>query len=286
MAFVAAGSLYRPQRAAAQPARCDGYCGGSGVAVRPDDSGFIARGGSASNGARPASGGGYAPPATGVASLVEYDYRPACSATCALPGFAQADAACTGRGGDYYFVASRPVGTQAWEIGTDIVCLTPDQTLGYDPAQLAAYMNQYFQRLPLPTPGLKVAPADNAVVNLPEIVSADEPAQTRWVVEVAPFPRVVLDATVSWEWDFGDGSALRTASPGRPFDPSDPDIDGYLTHTYTEAKDAYQVSVTAVWTATYTVAGQDGGFAVEGAVERTSSLQLRAADYASVLVGN
>ena len=283
--FALACPVVMPMRVTASPGGCETTCGGPGVNVTPDDSGIGIHLGAGGGSARPPSGGSSAP-ATGIASLVEYDYRPACSTACTLPGFVEADAACTGRGGEYYYVDSRPVGTQPWETGTDIVCLTPDQTLGYDPAQLAAYMNEYFQRLPLPTPGLKVAPSDNAVVNLPEIVSAEEPAQTRWVVEVAPFPRVVLDATVSWEWDFGDGTTLRTGSPGRPFDPGDPNIDGYLTHTYTQAKDAYEVSVTAVWTATYTVAGQGGGFAVDGAVARTSTLRLRAADYASVLVGN
>ena len=107
------------------------------------------------------------------------------------------------------------------------------QQLAFDPGQLQATIDQYFQRIPLPAPKLRVAPADNAVVNLPEIVSADAPAQTTFTVDVAPFPTVTINASVSWEWDFGDGATLVTSSPGRPYDPNDPDATDYISHTYT-----------------------------------------------------
>jgi hypothetical protein len=255
--------------------------------VLADDSGFIAHGSSGGVTGIPASNGSGSPGAgSGSGPLVEYEYRPACSEVCARADFARADTACVGRGGEYYYTASRPVGGAEWTISTEITCLTPDQMLGYSPAQLIAYVNEYFQRLPLPEPGLRVAPADNAVVNLPEIVSADEPGQTRWVIDEPPFPRITLDASVRWVWNFGDGTSMSTSTPGRSFSASDPDITNYLTHTYREANPAYRLSVTAVWTATYTVEGQSGSFDVDGAVERTSSLQLRAADYAGVLTGN
>jgi len=276
---------------AGQKGGCKTFCGGGGVSVLPDDTGIGVHLGNGGSSGIPASGGGGGggggggAGASGGRALTEYAYREACSQVCTLPEFTAGDAACSGRGGTYYYVDSRPVGATEWETGTEITCLTPDQLLAYDPAQLGAYVNEYFRRLPLPEPGLKVAPADNAVVNLPEIVSADEPQQTAWTIDVAPFPRVVLNASVQWEWTFGDGGAMTTSSPGRPFDQADPDVEHYLTHTYRKAG-TYPLSVTAVWTATYTVEGEAGALAVDGAVERTSSLDLRAADYAGVLTGN
>jgi hypothetical protein len=272
--------------ASASSVTCTSYCMSLDSGVLPGDSGFIAHGSAGGVTRIPASGGGGSGSGGGAGALVEYEYRPACSEVCATRDFAEADAACVGRGGEYYYTASRPVGAAEWTIAEEITCLTPEQLLAYSPAQLMAYVNDYFKRLPLPEPGLHVAPSDNAVVNLPEIVSADQPVQTSWVVNEPPFPQITINASVRWVWSFGDGTTLTTSTPGRPFSEADPDIGNYLTHTYRQAKDSYTLSVTAVWTATYTVEGQADVFEVDGTVERTSSLQLRAADYAGVLTGN
>ena len=174
----------------------------------------------------------------------------------------------------------------SWTLQGPPECLSSAQQLPFDPGQLQATVDTYFQRIPLPAPKLRIAPADNAVVNLPEIVSADTPAQTTFTVDVAPFPTVTINAQVSWEWDFGDGATLVTASPGRPYDSSDPDATDYLSHTYRTASDGWPLSVTSVWTATYTVQGFSGQLAVDGSVRRTTAHPLAAAEYGSVLTGN
>ena len=103
---------------------------------------------------------------------------------------------------------------------------------------------------------------------------------------MAPFPAITINANVSWAWDFGDGTTLVTSSPGRPYDVNNPDATDYISHTYTHAGDGYGLSVTSVWTATYTIEGVTGEQAVAGSVRRTTTHTLAAADYGSVLTGN
>jgi hypothetical protein len=185
------------------------------------------------------------------------------------------------------WVATRTVNPPGeWILQGPPECLAPGQQLPFDPAQLQATVDDYFQRIPLPAPKLRVAPADNAVVNLPEIVSADAPSHTTFTVDVAPFPTVTISATVRWEWDFGDGGLLSTSTPGKAYTVSDPDTSHYVTHTYRTANTGWPLSVTSVWTATYTVAGMPGTRAVTGAVRRTTSHSLAAAEYGSTLTGN
>lgn len=217
-------------------------------------------------------------------SLFQYDYHP-CDGICR--GLTDgAGAACTGAE-QLVLVAVRDVTTASpWTLQGASECLTPAEQLPFDPAQLQATVDDYFQRIPLPLPGLRVSPADNAVVNLPEIVSADAPKQTTFSVNVAPFPTVTIKASVTWAWDFGDGESLTTSAPGRAYSVADTDLTHYLTHTYRKASPGWGLSVTAVWTATYTVAGLPGTRTVTGEVRRTSNRSLPAADYAGTLTGN
>jgi hypothetical protein len=220
--------------------------------------------------------------------LIEYKYDPVCDGECTDAAQQRVfdSAGCTGNQSAVW-VAARPVNSQgSWVLQGPPECLTPAQQLGYDPAQLQATVDDYFQRIPLPAPQLRIAPADNAVVNLPEIVSADTPPATTFTVNVAPFPTVTINASVSWEWDFGDGATLVTSNPGRPYDANDPDDAGYVSHTYTHPSDGYPLTVTSVWTATYTIQGVPGTLAVDGAVRRTTAHTLAAAEYGSILTGN
>jgi hypothetical protein len=91
---------------------------------------------------------------------------------------------------------------------------------------------------------------------------------------------------VSWEWDFGDGTSLETSSPGRPYDSDDPDATDYISHTYRSASHGWPLSVTSVWTATYTGQGVPGQLAVTGTVRQTTTHTLPAADYSGTLTGN
>ena len=231
------------------------------------------------------------PPAGGY---TEYRYSPPPKNTkysrslkcvdCTAP--AGAAAACVGNQ-VAVLVAERRIGPEAvWANQGTIECLTPTEQIGFDPAELQAMVDDYFQRIPLPKPGLHISPADNAVVNLPEIVSADAPGATTFTVNEVPFPTVTIKATVRWEWDFGDGGSLSTTSPGKPFSAAAPDIGDYLTHTYLTANEAWPITVTSVWTGTFTVDGMPGTQTVTGAVQRTSTVNLAAAEYGSTLTGN
>ncbi|HEX4430900.1 MAG TPA: hypothetical protein VHZ96_16655, partial [Frankiaceae bacterium] len=83
-----------------------------------------------------------------------------------------------------------------------------------------------------------------------------------------------------------DGTTLETTSPGRPYDANEPDATDYISHAYLSASDGWALSVTSVWTATYTVQGMPGELNVTGAVRRTSTHTLAAADYSATLTGN
>ncbi len=216
-------------------------------------------------------------------SYIEYDYLPMCDELCQA-AYRSGTNSCWD--GEMVFVAQRTVNPPGdWSVQEGVLCLTAAEQLPFDPAQLQAMVDDYFQRIPLPAPELNLAPADNAVVNLPEIVSTTPPGQTTFTVDEAPFPTVTINATVSWEWDFGDGETLSTSSPGRPYTAADPELSHYLTHTYRSANAGWPVSVTAVWTATYTVDGMPGTQSVTGHVRRTTTKSLPAADYGGTLTG-
>jgi hypothetical protein len=241
----------------------------------------------------PGSSGGTAPTnnsgsSTPIGPVIQYFYAPVCDSTChSTTAKATADSANCVAPAIAVWVTTQVVGSAgAPTLQGAPECLTTTERLPYDPKQLDAMVANYFEHIPLPEPGLHIAPADNAVVNLPEIVSADQPAVTTFTVAQAPFPVVTITAVVQWVWDFGDGTTLVTTSPGKAYDGSDPRNGGYVTHTYKSANKAWPLTVTSVWTATYTVQGVGGIQAVTTAVRRTTAHPLAAAEYGSVLTGN
>jgi hypothetical protein len=231
---------------------------------------------------------GSSSPQGSVGPLVEYHYEPVCDGAChsATAQTTANTANCTGTA-TAVWVSTRVVGSTAgWTLQGPPECLTPAEQLPYDPGQIQAAVDDYFQHIPLPEPGLTVAPADNAVVNLPEIVSADVPPQTSFTVDIAPFPTVTITTNVQWEWNFGDGTWLTTSTPGHAYDPTDTDLSHYVTHTYLKPNAAWPLSVTSIWSGTYTVAGLPGTQPVDGTVQRTTTHPLAAAEYAGTLTGN
>lgn len=274
------------------PAQAGGFCGDrcdSSVGVSGGDGGIDTHIGGSSPGSTispthrsGSAGGGSTGPVT------EYRYAPVCDSSChSAAAQATADSANCVAPAVAVWVTTQVVGSGApFTLQGAPECLSPAEQLAYDPAQLAAMVADYFERIPLPEPGLHIAPADNAVVNLPEIVSADQPATTTFTVAQAPFPVVTITAVVQWAWNFGDGTTLVTNSPGKAYDGSNPADGGYVTHTYKTANKAWPLTVTSVWTATYTVQGVAGVQAVTNSVRRTTAHPLAAAEYGSVLTGN
>jgi hypothetical protein len=236
---------------------------------------------------RPQRGGPTVEAPTGP--VIQYAYSPVCDASChSATAQATANTANCVAPAVAVWVTSQVVGSGApFTLQGAPECLTPGEQLPYDPVQLTEMVANYFQRIPLPEPGLKIAPADNAIVNFPEIVSADQPPATTFTVAQAPFPVVTITATVQWQWNFGDGTTLTTNNPGKAYDGTDPaDDDGYVTHAYKTANKAWPLTVTSIWTATYAVQGVAGIQTVTNAVQRTTAHPLAAAEYGSVLTGN
>jgi len=223
----------------------------------------------------------------------EYDYSPACRGNGVAgegTGAVDCPAAhnCPDAGALRVVVSERVVGSPGWYRQPGTVCLNTDQQVAFNPADAQAFVDGYFQRLPLPVPGLHVQPAAQAVVNLPELVSADPPPAGVFVVDQAPFPRITINARVRWEWDFGDGGSAVSSWPGRAYDGLDPRTspDHYVAHTYRARSAGQRVRVTGVWTASWQLAGFPGVRAVDGQVRRVSSQLLPVAAYGAVLTDN
>jgi len=223
----------------------------------------------------------------------EYDYAPACrgnGTNADAGGVADCPAAhtCADAAALRVYVSERVVGAAAFHRQPGSVCLTTAQQLTFNPANAQAFVDAYFQRLPLPLPGLMVQPAGQAVVNLPEVVRADAPPGGVFVVNQAPFPQITISAQVRWVWSFGDGAQTTSSWPGQGYDGVDPrsSPEHYVAHTYIARSAGVAVSVTAVWTATYRMAGFPDVRTVNGTVERTSTQTLPVAAYGAHLTDN
>lgn len=260
-----------------------------------DVSGFIddsvssqANEGSDSIGSASASSG-RAGGASPNAPLIEYDYRSTCDIPGGDGGCAGGTLQCLAQDAESVFVAQRQVAPTvgAWSLQPGSVCLTPQQQLPWSPAQLQAFVDGYFQRLPLPLPGLELQPGDRAVVNLPLIASTEPPQQTTFTVTQAPFPTITITATVSWRWSWGDGESTTTSWPGRAYDGTDPRSSPghYVSHPYAAPSAGTTIGVTAVWSGRYSIAGA-GEQAINGTVERASSRTIPVSEYGATLTDN
>jgi hypothetical protein len=228
--------------------------------------------------------------ATPTGPLLEYDYRSTCDLPGGNGGCAGGTLKCQASNTQSVFVAQRQVSPTvgAWQLQPGSVCLTPAQQLPFSPAQLQAFVDSYFQRLPLPLPALRLQPANRGVVNLPMVAATDPPGQTTFTVNQAPFPTITITAAVSWRWSWGDGTSDTSSWPGRAYDGTDPRTSPghYVSHTYRAPSAGLPIGVTAVWAGHYTVAGGAGGQSIAGAVQRTSTRTLPVSEYGATLTGN
>ena len=146
-----------------------------------------------------------------------------------------------------------------------------------------------FQRIPLPTATIGVAPPDGrTLVNLPTIYYARGAERFERTVSILG-RRVRFDITPSsYQWDFGQGLQLSSTDPGRAYvhgrTPEDnPGL--YLTARYTRPGEVTP-SLTVEWTATYSI---DGGPALPVPATVTMSSQGRSVEVLSatpVLTGS
>ena len=111
----------------------------------------------------------------------------------------------------------------------------------------------------VPTTTFTLSPARTGIVELPEIVSVDQPAQLV-MADTLVGQAVVLRATAQqYIWTFGDGANLTVDNPGTPYSsatpcPNDATCDAYVHHTYT-GSGTYPIAVTVVWHGEFAVNG-------------------------------
>jgi hypothetical protein len=151
-----------------------------------------------------------------------------------------------------------------------------------DPAELLAAARQ---RLVLQTPVVRFSPATVQVVQIPTWMWIDAASWQPQSSNVAvPGVSVSVRAwPVASEWTMGDGTTVRCAGPGTPFDPhhDDPARGSSCSHTYTTSSSsapagAFDGSVTVTWRASATVTGAAGGGDLP-ALARTRRFTVRVA---------
>ena len=132
-------------------------------------------------------------------------------------------------------------------------CLAPGVPL--QPVQLVPGVRDRFARL-VPALHPSYQPRGRGLVNLPVLFASGETTSLGRPAFLLGGRRVVLAATVTWVWDTGDGTRLRTRSPGGGWPVTD------VAHAY-RAPGTYTVRVTAEWAGQFWVDGA-GPFGVTG----------------------
>jgi hypothetical protein len=147
--------------------------------------------------------------------------------------------------------------------------LTPDELI-------PGVRDQFLSFLPKLRPSFQ--PAGRGIVNLPVVFATGQP-QTIGdrPFMLGAFP-IVLDATTTWHWDFGDGVAGDFTSPGGPY----PDTS--VSHAYGR-QEVCTARVTATWAGEFWVDGT-GPFEVTGApITQTAAVTVPVKEARAVLVG-
>jgi hypothetical protein len=115
----------------------------------------------------------------------------------------------------------------------------------------------------LPSLALRHEPATGVLTQLPVVFATQQPAGDQSAEYNLLGERVVVRATPTWTWSFGDGGALTTNTPGGRY----PDLS--VSHTYRRAGQ-YDVTVRTQWAAEFSVDGL-GPFPITRAVNQESS---------------
>jgi hypothetical protein len=155
-----------------------------------------------------------------------------------------------GEGGSWTYPEAYAQGQESWG---DSYPECPGQEGGGPPDPTGAILNLWTENQPVPDFAVDVAPGW-ALTGMPAYLEVDGQRQLQVSFDLpAPFPfGVSLDASATYDIDWGDGSPVQTGvtDPG-------PWPDGEARHTYTHANPV-TVTVTAVWEGTWQ-AGPFGG---------------------------
>lgn len=138
--------------------------------------------------------------------------------------------------------------------------------------------DRFVDELPQPRP--RFQPDSGGLTNLPVVFSSGQRGGARTeTFELLGFP-VAVEASPSWVWTWGDGSAVLRTNDGGSRWP-----DTAVSHRYT-APGSYAVSVQASWAGTFTV-DDLGPFDVEGGpVTQSADLDVVVRDAPAELVGD
>jgi hypothetical protein len=137
----------------------------------------------------------------------------------------------------------------------------------FDPAAVErvtpALRERVVRYLPEPAPG--TSPKAGALVNIPVVAYSGQRAVTLDATVLGERVLIWLTPTFSWKW--GDGRALVTSRPGRPY-PS-----RAVTHTYRRAC-ACPIALTTTWSGTW---GFEGGetYPLGSVLTQDSRVRLR-----------
>src|SRR5947209_1450733 len=130
--------------------------------------------------------------------------------------------------------------TQAYAGCVDVTDLNPAPT----PDEVF----RYFKTLPLPALATQQQPPGNGLVGLPVIFFTRSPTTQDFTVDIRGFSVAIAATASSLTWHTGDGATLTSTDPGAPYP------NQTVTHEYRSG--TWTASLTATWSATYTV---DGG---------------------------
>lgn len=103
--------------------------------------------------------------------------------------------------------------------------------------------------IPMPSLQIQVQPGESTLVNIPTIFHTD-PRTLRESVTLLGFDIDVEATPVRYTWRPGDGSAMTTSKPGRPYPAKD------VTHTYRRVAEQVSPRVDTTYSVRYRV---DGG---------------------------
>lgn len=154
-----------------------------------------------------------------------------------------------------------------------LVCIPPSGPITV--TALAGAVTQAFERL-VPALGPRAQPAQGVVTQIPVNFISGHPGGLEPSDHVILGQSVRLYPSVRWRWDFGDGSAVVTRSPGEPYPK------GLVRHAYRQAG-IRAVQVQADWSGSFEVAGL-GLFPVTGGIRQEATLEVSAGEGRAVLV--
>lgn len=131
------------------------------------------------------------------------------------------------------------------------------------------------QSLPIDPGGLNVQPGRGWVLVNKETIAYTGATEQYLRTHVLGTPVEVHVVPIDHTWDWGDGTVTTTEDPGAPYP------EHSVFHTYTQAGDSRQITVTTRWIGEFQVAGSGPWLPVEGLATTTVTsepFEVREAD--------